>query len=391
MTNLIDERDERTRERKKKKKKMDELIGLSFSKEQGYVNLHAKKHELSSSTARLLDEGYIDNGFIIKKGTMEKFLNGENQYVRGYKFVDGDYAQTEVLNLDDDFVGTVNLGHMDFSTFPYELGSWTKDDLTLVDIGNDRKAINVNLNLDEDSLFIRELKRQSYDVGISAEFWAHTNEEDTEEISELLGTYMPVFDEIYIFAYGIVGECGNVNSSGVELKGGKMSEIIKELSEEVEANEEAIEEPTAEDTIEEPAEAEEAEEEAIEADEADEEEANAEEEAEASEEVEESEIEETSEEGSDEEEAEEDLTAVAESIDKLQEANKNLTEQVETLKKEKRNLQKKLKTKNEEISKFSQKFKGLSISMGLSNEAEEEKKETVEKTALYKNGGIGEL
>ena len=123
-----------------------------------------------------------------------------------------------MLNLTSDFVGTVNLGHMDFATMPFILGTWTKDDLSLVDVENDRKALDVQLHLDEDSMFIKELKRQNHDIGISAEFWVHENVEDTEALSETLGYYLPVFDEIYIFAYGLVGECGNVNSSGLELK-----------------------------------------------------------------------------------------------------------------------------------------------------------------------------
>ena len=250
MSDLIEKRDERTRKRKRMKRKMDSIIGLSFhDKEKKVMSLTVEPQKLADSKARLIDEGYIDNGFVIKKGTLEKYLNGENQYVRGWEFDGEEWHQTEVLNLNSDFVGTVNLGHMDFSVMPFILGEWTKDDLTLVDIENDRKALDVNLHLDEDSVFIKELKRQSHDIGISAEFWVHQNDEDTENLSETLGYYLPVFDEIYIFAYGLVGECGNVNSSGLELKGEPM-EDVKDIileepkDEEMELGVEEVELPT---------------------------------------------------------------------------------------------------------------------------------------------------
>lgn len=243
MTNLIDERDRRTRERKKKKKEMDELIGLSSKQP---ISMSASAGTIESNTARLLDEGYFDEGFVIKKGAMEKYLNGKNEKVRGWRLVDGQYEQTEVLNLTDDFVGTVNLGHMDFSIFPFELGSWTKRDLSLEDMENDRKAIYVDTNgIDEESMYVKELRRQAEErgikIGVSAEFWTHVNEEDTEKLSEMLGEYTPVYDEIFIEAYGLVGECGNVNSSEIELKGGVMSDMKKEL----------LEEETVEETVEE--------------------------------------------------------------------------------------------------------------------------------------------
>ena len=247
MNDLIEKRDERTRNRKKVKRKMDSIIGLSYhDKDKRVMSLSAETIALADNKARLIDEGYIDNGFVIKKGTLEKYLNGQNQYVRGWEFDGEQYKQTEVLNLTQDFVGTVNLGHMDFAVMPFILGSWTKADLSLVDIENDRKALDVNLHLDENSMFIKELKRQNHDIGISAEFWVHENVEDTEALSETLGYYLPVYDEIYIFAYGLVGECGNVNSSGLELK--KETEMPNEKTniEELEIGlaEEQTEEPT---------------------------------------------------------------------------------------------------------------------------------------------------
>ena len=242
---LIEKRDERTRQRKKKKKKMDSLISLSKENEEKNVKVLSASVATVSDTdqvARLLDEGFCDNGFVLKKGALEKYLNGKNEYVTGWEMKDGSWQRTEVLNLTDDFVGTVNLGHKDFATDPYILGEFKKSDLTLVDIENDRKALDIAVRLDEESMFVKELRRQPYDIGVSAEFYYHIDWEATESLEADYGMYIPVLDEIFIFAYGLVGECGNVNSSGLELKGETMKD-------ETNIKEQVIE--TAEDNTEE--------------------------------------------------------------------------------------------------------------------------------------------
>ena len=410
--NLIEERDERTRRRKKTKKRMDSIIGLGYHDEEKHVmNLSVKVSKLSDKRIRLLDEGYIDNGFVIKKGTMEKFLNGKNQYVRGVEMdEDGNWRYTDVLNLTDDFVGTVNLGHMDFATFPFIIGEWRKSDLTLVEIDNDRNALDIDLHLDDDSIFVQELKRQPYDIGVSAEFYYHVNDEDTQNLSEMLGEWMPVLDEIYIFAYGLVGECGNVNSSGLELtKETEMpSEDIKadvlneELEVEVEVVEEAelsepadeieiepTEQPT-EETVEEPADS------------------VAEESAEVAEEAElaseEAEVEEVEDEQSDddEDECDEADSAYAEvlaTVERLTETVKELNTTVEeltkanaSLKKTNRKLQNKLATEKDNKEKFFEMAKDISVEL-LPNEdrQKDEEKERVAKDNAYLYGdGIGE-
>lgn len=412
MSDLIEKRDERTRKRKRMKRKMDSIIGLSFhDKEKKVMSLTVEPQKLADSKARLIDEGYIDNGFVIKKGTLEKYLNGENQYVRGWEFDGEEWHQTEVLNLNSDFVGTVNLGHMDFSVMPFILGEWTKDDLTLVDIENDRKALDVNLHLDEDSVFIKELKRQSHDIGISAEFWVHQNDEDTENLSETLGYYLPVFDEIYIFAYGLVGECGNVNSSGLELKGEPM-EDVKDIileepkDEEMELGVEEVELPTtdapSDEMIEETAEEAVAETEDNEpADTEDEGEETEEAEEESEEESDEAEVEEAVEEDGDEDDGdeaeetdEEELSIVNELREQIQTLTNRIAELEEAnakLKKTNRKLSSKHQNELDKKQKFIETLKGLSVELL----PDENKKPTEEKVKVldknYVKDGIGEL
>ena len=422
MNDLIEKRDERTRKRKQVKRKMDSIIGLSYhDKDKKVMSLSADTIALADNKARLIDEGYIDNGFVIKKGTLEKYLNGQNQYVRGWEFDGEHYQQTEVLNLNSDFVGTVNLGHIDFATMPFILGSWTREDLSLVDIENDRKALDVNLHLDEESMFVKELKRQNHDIGISAEFWVHENVEDTNALSETLGYYLPVFDEIFIFAYGLVGECGNVNSSGLELKKetempektnieeleiGMVEEQVEEPTEleievEVEA-EEPIEEieldaetemeiPPTEPTEESVDETEEANEEADEAEEAEAEEEEAE--------VEEAEVEEVADEESadDEDESDEDdgfaetLASLQKQIESLTNTVNELTEANIVLKKSNRKLSNKLQNEKSKKEAFIENVKGLSVQLLPNEEKQKPKEEKVTNASYYGGDGIGEI
>ena len=407
MSDLIEKRDERTRKRKRMKRKMDSIIGLSFhDKDKKVMSLSAEPQKLSDNSARLIDEGYIDNGFVIKKGTLEKYLNGENQYVRGWEFDGEEWHQTEVLNLNSDFVGTVNLGHMDFSIMPFILGEWTKDDLTLVDIENDRKALDVELHLDEESIFIKELKRQSHDIGISAEFWVHENAEDTEALSETLGYYLPVFDEIYIFAYGLVGECGNVNSSGLELKGEPMEDIkeniiLEEPKDEEELGVEEVALPTTdEEVIEEVKE--EAEDNEPAEDEVEEkaEEAEAEESTEGEEAIVE-EVAEDADEEDDDDEAEdvedsdeEELAIVTELREQIQTLTNRISELEEAnakLKKTNRKLSSKYQNELDKKAKFKEELKGLSVEL-LPDEDKKPKEEKIKvMDKNYVRDGIGEI
>ena len=405
MSDLIEKRDERTRKRKKIKRKMDSIIGLSFhDKDKKVLSVTVEPQKMSDSRARLIDEGYIDNGFVIKKGTLEKYLNGQNQYVRGWEFDGEEWHQTEVLNLNSDFVGTVNLGHMDFSVMPFILGEWTKDDLTLVDIENDRKALDVQLHLDEDSVFVKELKRQSHDIGISAEFWVHENYEDTEALSETLGYYLPVFDEIYIFAYGLVGECGNVNSSGLELKGEPMEDIkdiieTENLDEMEELGVEEVELPTTEETEPTAEENSEAVENTEDNEPAEEEsEGETEESEEESEESDEAEVEETTEDGDEDEgdeasEAdEEELTIVNDLREQIQTLTNRIAELEEAngeLKKSNRKLKSKYQAELDKKRKFKDELKGLSVELLPDEDKKpEEKKPSVTKRS---RDGIGEI
>lgn len=415
---LIEERDERTKRRKKIKRKMDSIIGLSYHDTEHKAASLAVTGTMTGTVARLLDEGYCDNGFVLKKGALQKYLEGNNQYVTGWELGDNGWVQTPVLNLTPDFVGTVNLGHMDFATFPIILGEWTSEDLKLVDIENDRKALDIEMRLDEESVFVKELRRQNHDIGVSAEFWYHVNNADTQALSEMLGYYMPVLDEIFIFAYGLVGECGNVNSSGLELKGDivmpqDINEVIPVENDQIETENDEIElaadmpEETevaelAEDVSEE---IEAAEEEIITEEEAEEAEETEEEEAESEEvEVEETETEEDSDEDEDDE-ADAEYEQLLASIAELQNTNAELlariaeltgqiTELAEAnteLKKTNRRITNKLQNEKDKKEKFLANAKGISAKLFPNEEIPKETEKKVADSDYLFGDGIGDI
>ena len=335
--NIIDERDKRTIHRKLRKKEYDEKITLSVPD--------------SGQKVRLLDEGMVvDAGgqplFYLMKGTIKKYYEA----------------------LPDDYEGSVNLGHMDFATFPFLLGKWTKEDMSVVDIGDGRMALDVELRLDDESFIVKELKRQEFDLAVSAEFAYHRNEKQTKKFG------IEMIDEIFISDFAVVGEPGNVNSAGIRLKGGtalNLNELqaaidsagteatLEELNKKLDAltgpEEEAEVIEETEEVTEEPKE---------EAEEATEE---------ATEEV----AEEVTEEVAEEEVKEEDtLSVMAGAIDGLQ-------KELEALRKENAELQASLDAKLKAEQEFVAKFKNLSVSLSTQRE------EPVVEEEVYTDG-IGE-
>lgn len=185
---LIKDRDKRTVYRKLKKEAYDSLLNLSVSEK--------------TYTQRLLDEGMIITGngepdFYIEKGTIQEYVD----------------------SFPDDIVGTINLGHLPFANFPIILGTWGKEDLEVVDIGDGRKGLDVHFRLNTNLNIVKDLLQMPYDLGISSEVYLTWDGEATEKVSAQLGVYVPVAKGVYIEDFAIVGEAGNVNSSGLDLKG----------------------------------------------------------------------------------------------------------------------------------------------------------------------------
>lgn len=326
MKNIIEERDENNIKRQKFKKKFDDAVNLSAENEY-----------------RLLDEGVVVSGedtvrFIIAKGTMEKFYNGDNKYLP---------------NIDDEYKGFINLGHDDFYANPICLiGEWSKKDLELVDIGGERKGLNVDVKLYDWHPYTQIIHNLPYTIGLSAEFYGHIDFEKSETIGEI------VYDEICITDFAVVGYGANITSNGINLTEGEnmkkdelkvLQDALSEMKsasevEEVKETGEALEPEKLDETTEE----------------------------------ENSDVEEEPEE---EETEEVDLSEILSAIN-------TLTEKVSELTEENSQLRTKLEAKDNEIRTFAEKFESLSVSLNPDFKGEK-KEELSEDRYDGFNDGIG--
>lgn len=192
---IVAKRAFRTADRKKAKEEYDSILQLSSKRTTASdpTNLNAKQ---TDGYFRLLDEGMIISSdsyplFYIMKGTIQSYYD----------------------NLSEDFIGSINLGHMDFASFPILIGTWTKGDLKVVDIGDGRKALDVKVKLNEDLNIVKDLKSLNYTLGLSSEIYMNIDQE-LSDIYEL-----DFVNEIDMEDFAVVGEAGNVNSSDIQLKG----------------------------------------------------------------------------------------------------------------------------------------------------------------------------
>ena len=340
---LIKEREKRTIRRKIAKSKFDSMITLSADGDKGY---------------RLLDEGTVvtaegDVWFYLKKGALERYMNA----------------------LDEDFEGYIKYGHTEFANAPILLGSYKKSDLTLVDIGDGRKSLYVKPKF-FDTYLLKDLQAMPFDIGLSVEMNVVPDEEATEKLG------FDVYEDLFISGFAVVGDAGNVNSSGIRLGGSKLDlkEITKALEAQSELDLAALQDAlgATEETeeVEETAEVEEA----IEAEDA-EEAVEAEDEAEEAEESEEAE-EETEEASMDEVLAS--VTELTAQVEELRKENESLKGQIETLENERNEVVKTLNAKEEEVDNFLKAFGGLKLNVSDPEEKPETKKMSV------KMDGIGE-
>lgn len=334
---LIKEREKRTLRRKIAKSKFDNMITLSAEGDNGI---------------RLLDEGTVvtaegDVWFYITKGALERYLN----------------------TLDDNFEGYIKYGHTDFANAPILLGSFKKSDFTLVDIGDGRKSLYVRPTF-FDTYLLRDLKSMPFDIGVSVEMNCVRDEDATEKLG------FDVFSDLFISGFAVVGDAGNVNSSGIRLGGSKLDlkEITKALEEQSEIDLAALQDALGEEKVSETEEATEEVEAAVE-------------ETEEEVELEVEEAEKVEEEETAEPTMEEVLASVNEltaQLDALKEENESLKSQIETLTSEKNEVSEKLSAKEGEISDFLKAFSGLKLNIS----DPEEKPET--KNMSVAMDGIGE-
>lgn len=327
--------------RKKGKAFYDNAITLSsVDKENHYVSVNLSSGYVENKPTRLIDEGAItyeggdDIRLYIKKGAVQAFYD----------------------SLSSDYVGYINLAHIDIASLPLNLGTWTKDDLTVVDIGDGRKGLDVNVKLNRELHIVQDLLKQEIPLSISAELRGTLDFESSFKFNA------PFYNEIEIAGFSVVANPANVNSTGENLNSKGDSEMnlwekILKLSSEnkEEKKNEALE--------------------------------NKEEEKEEKEPSKEEKTLESKEEGTENEEAkkgEETLETVEMSKDDMEKINKfmdafeALSAKVEALEKENAELKEKLKSSKKEKTEFEKKAESTldRLSSLISGQAnDKEKKE----------------
>lgn len=198
-------------QRSQAKKTLESIIPFSDKKKP--LECFNSQYNATNNSVRLLDEGAIlwgDDMTIrmwIAKGTVNKFYE----------------------SLDDDFVGYITLGHLDLTKFPLLLGTWTKKDLTIIELEGGRKALNCTPHLNKSLSIVNDLLSQEIPLSVSVEMSTHMN----EALSDALCA--EVVDEIFIQGFSIVGDPANVSSSDVKFGGKNVT--FKELLEKFSTNE----------------------------------------------------------------------------------------------------------------------------------------------------------
>lgn len=228
------------KQRKDSKRNIDESINLENLKDKELI-LTLNNTYLQDNSVRLLDEGAImyEGGenirLYIMKGAIDKFYE----------------------SLSDDYVGYVNLAHIDIWSLPLNIGTWTKQDLTVVDIGDGRKGLNVNAEINENLNIVKDLRAQEIPLSISAELQLQIDWEKTFALDFLC------VSGIDIKGFSVVGNPANTNSTSIELnvKGedemtlkefltGKKDEVVETKAEETKVEETLATEETKEEKVE---------------------------------------------------------------------------------------------------------------------------------------------
>ena len=181
--------------RKEAKKTLDESINLSNLKDKELTMNLSNIGFVEGTTMRLLDEGalYYEGGekvrLFFEKGSIQAFYD----------------------TLSDDYVGYVNLAHLNIWELPLNLGTWTKQDLSIVDIGNGRVGLNVDVHLNEKLHIVQDLMAQEIPLSLSAELGLGVDYEESQRQG------YPCIEKINIKGFSIVGNPANANSTSIGL------------------------------------------------------------------------------------------------------------------------------------------------------------------------------
>lgn len=203
------------------------LSGTSFA-----IN---KFSEEEDNFVRLLDEGVVVEGdntpyAVIAKGTLKEWYD----------------------NLPRNFSGYINKDHIS----GLDLGTFSKENLRLVEIGDDRYGIDVNVKLDHELYATKDLLHQMNRKALSAEFYYEADE--YVKASKVTGEdfpdwyLIPKINAVSIVGYAVVDNPKNANSYDENLLEKASSEERNDMPEELKAKldeEEKVEASASPDVV----------------------------------------------------------------------------------------------------------------------------------------------
>ena len=227
--------------RQKLKSKWDKHCKWSADEEYAAGSVYTIE-ELGVDTdnfVRLLDEGVVVEGdgspyAVIAKGTLKKWFDG----------------------VSSDYEGYINKDHIS----GIDLGTFSKNDLKLVELDDGRYGIDVNVKLDHELYATKDLLKQMNRKALSAEFYFDADEYvkasavTGENFSDAF--VIPKISEVSIVGYAVVDNPKNANSYNDNLLEKASNEERNEMTEEFEAPQAPVEAPeeVVEEVVEAPAE-----------------------------------------------------------------------------------------------------------------------------------------
>lgn len=207
--------------RQKLKKKWDKHCKWAAEGELGLSGTSfaiSKFSEEEDNFVRLLDEGVVVEGdntpyAVIAKGTLKEWYD----------------------NLPRNFSGYINKDHIS----GLDLGTFSKENLRLVEIGDDRYGIDVNVKLDHELYATKDLLHQMNRKALSAEFYYEADEYVKASVvtgEDFPDWYLiPKINAVSIVGYAVVDNPKNANSYDENLLEKASSEERNDMPEELKA------------------------------------------------------------------------------------------------------------------------------------------------------------
>lgn len=189
------EREQRTVDRMKAQADLTALCEYSLEDDAQQEATHRfATAEVADDYHHLLSEGVVVDAYskpfaIIAKGSIMNWYNA----------------------LDPSVTFDIDLGHDTLSPIFRQIGTWSKSDLKLVEQSDGRLSMYVQLNLDEESIAVQEIRRKSTLLGLSVEFYSDS------ELVTFQDSIVPVHSNLDIIGFAVVGEPQDAKSGNIDL------------------------------------------------------------------------------------------------------------------------------------------------------------------------------